>query len=82
MKTKRGNDVPKDIAHAILADETAIQGFEQMPPSHQEEFLSYILEAKLPETRARRIKLSVAAIKKWYADRAERMKKSRMAKRA
>lgn len=86
MVTKRGQLVPLDIATAIRSNRTALTGFEHMPPagshkihpdfmgalSHQHEYLSYILEAKLPDTRLRRIQQSIAMMAKWERQHAKR----------
>lgn len=69
MNDKQGGLVPDDIAKAIAKNPKALLGFDEMPPSHQQEFLRYILEAKEAKTRTHRIVLSVAAIERWYADR-------------
>lgn len=69
MKDKQGGSIPDDIATAIAKNPKALLGFEHMPPSHQQEFLRYILEAKEAKTRTHRIALSVTAIERWYADR-------------
>ena len=46
--------VPDDIALALQAG-GATEPFARLPPSHQREYLTWISEAKRPETRSRRI---------------------------
>lgn len=47
--------VPDDFAKALAAHPEAEEKFAKMPPSHQREYVEAIVEAKKPETRARRI---------------------------
>lgn len=72
MLTKRGQLVPLDIATAIRSNRQALTGFEHMPPSHQHQYLSYILEAKLPDTRLRRIEQSITMMAKWEREHRKR----------
>ncbi len=44
--------VPDDLAAALGADATAREAWERLPPSHKKQYLSWIGEAKRPETRA------------------------------
>ena len=55
-----------DIAEALRSNTAALSIFEGLPPSHKNEYLKWIDEAKRVETRKRRIagmidKLSVGA---------------------
>lgn len=54
--------LPADFARALRAAAPAWQRWRELPPSHQREYLEAILEAKQPETRARRIAGAVAMI--------------------
>lgn len=51
--------VPPDLKEALAKFKTAQAEFERLPPSHKREYVSYIDEAKRPETRARRIEQAV-----------------------
>ena len=54
--------IPPDIKKALAKSKLAKAKFEKMPYSHQKEYLGYVLEAKKPETRARRIAKMILAI--------------------
>lgn len=56
---KQKIEIPQEFTDALKKNKEAHTAFEKMPPSHQREYLKYVLEAKKPETRARRIKASV-----------------------
>jgi uncharacterized protein YdeI (YjbR/CyaY-like superfamily) len=47
--------VPDDLSQALRAAPQAQTRFDTLPPSHREEYLSWIAEAKKPDTRARRV---------------------------
>ncbi len=47
--------VPADIQAALGAAPDAGSRFAALPPSHKAEYLTWIEEAKKPDTRARRI---------------------------
>jgi uncharacterized protein YdeI (YjbR/CyaY-like superfamily) len=47
--------VPEDLKSALLLSSAAEQAFTKLPPSHQKEFMDWIVSAKKPETRARRV---------------------------
>lgn len=51
--------VPADLDAALERHAEARCAFERLAPSHQQEYLSWIEEAKRPETRARRIEKTV-----------------------
>lgn len=51
--------VPPDLEAALGRADEARCAFEKLAPSHQQEYLSWIEEAKRPETRARRIEKTV-----------------------
>lgn len=56
-------EIPEDFKTALAADAVAQAAFDRLPPSHQREHIKAILDAKKPETRARRIEQAVAFIK-------------------
>jgi len=54
--------VPRDLECAINASKDARAGWAMLPPSHRREHVKHVIEAKKPETRARRIAITVAAL--------------------
>ena len=75
MKTRRKKRIPPDIAKAIQKNRAAFAGFKEMPPSHQWEYLDYILEAKKLETREKRIRQALVMMAAYW--RAEKQKTTR-----
>lgn len=53
--------VPSDLADALSADACAAAGFEALPVSAKKQALYWVLSARRPETRARRIQVTVEA---------------------
>jgi len=51
--------VPADLKRALSGNTKAGATFENFPPSHQREYVEWIIEAKREETRARRVALAV-----------------------
>jgi uncharacterized protein YdeI (YjbR/CyaY-like superfamily) len=51
-----GDECPEDVAAALDAAPDAKARFERLPPSHRQEYLKWVQEAKKPETRARRVR--------------------------
>ena len=47
--------LPADFAKGLTANPHAGAVFRALPPSHQREYLSWVEEAKRPDTRIRRI---------------------------
>jgi hypothetical protein len=56
--------VPDDLAAALAADARAKAAWERLAPSHRREHIKAILEAKKPETRARRVAGTLAQLAK------------------
>jgi uncharacterized protein YdeI (YjbR/CyaY-like superfamily) len=56
--------VPKDFAQALKKNARASVFFEKLPPSHRRAYVEAIVEAKKPETRARRIAHAVSILAK------------------
>jgi uncharacterized protein YdeI (YjbR/CyaY-like superfamily) len=48
--------LPADIQAALSRDRDVGQIFDRLAPSHRREYLRWVLDAKKPETRARRSK--------------------------
>lgn len=55
-----GDVAPKDLLAAIKRSQAARVGWDALAPSHKREHVKWVLEAKKPETRARRIAKVVA----------------------
>jgi len=53
-------EIPDDLADALKADERAAKNFEGFANSYKSAYLYWVLDAKRPETRARRIREVVA----------------------
>jgi uncharacterized protein YdeI (YjbR/CyaY-like superfamily) len=51
----RGAEIPADLLEALAKDGRARQVFEKRPPSEKKLWAYWILSAKKPETRARRV---------------------------
>lgn len=52
-------EVPEDLAEAFARDDPARAAFEGLSFSHKREYVRSITDAKRPETRARRIELTI-----------------------
>jgi len=57
-------EAPDDFREALQDNPAAKSGFERMPPSYQREYIEWIIEAKRPETRAKRISTAL----EWLAE--------------
>lgn len=60
---ERTVQLPDDFAAALDAEPAARAAFDALPPSHRREHVRAVLEAKRPETRARRIETAVAKLR-------------------
>jgi uncharacterized protein YdeI (YjbR/CyaY-like superfamily) len=56
-------EIPQDLNDALTHDPSARAAFEQLPPSHRREYVDWILEAKRPETRARRVEQTLERLR-------------------
>lgn len=65
MITRGGLEVPDDLASALEADAGILAMWGRLRPSCQREHVSSVVEAKRPETRARRIAAVVRATIAW-----------------
>ena len=54
--------VPADLARALGKTARLRAAWANLPPSHRREHVKHVVEAKQPETRARRIAATVAAL--------------------
>ena len=57
-------EMPGDLGDALAANPSAKASYEGFPPSAQREYLEWVIEAKRPETRAKRIAQAV----EWMAE--------------
>jgi hypothetical protein len=55
-------EVPEDLAEALAADPEAKARFDELAFTHRKEYVRAVLEAKKPETRARRIERTVGQL--------------------
>ncbi len=53
--TRDQDTVPADVRAALAHDRQAERIFDGLPASHRREYLEWVLDAKKPETRARRV---------------------------
>lgn len=51
--------MPADFAQALKKNKTALAAFEAFSPGHKREYIEWIVEAKKPETRDRRLAVTV-----------------------
>ena len=57
-------DLPQDLLDALARNRKAKDFFEKLAPSFQRRYIAWIATAKKPETRAKRLKESVALLRK------------------
>lgn len=55
--------VPRDLARAFDADPEARDAFARLSFTHRREYVEWVLEAKRPETRERRIRQAVEQVR-------------------
>jgi uncharacterized protein YdeI (YjbR/CyaY-like superfamily) len=58
----RGAEIPADLLKALAAEPRAREIFESRPPSEKKMWAYWVLSAKRPETRARRIAETVKRV--------------------
>lgn len=56
------SDIPQELAEALARNRKAKDFFEKLAPSHRKHFVGWIVSAKRPETREKRIKESLALL--------------------
>ncbi len=54
---------PADLASALAGDETVALVWDRLAPSHRQQYLNWIDEAKQPDTRAKRIAETVERLR-------------------
>lgn len=55
--------VPHDLQIELHGDPEAAAAFTALPPSHRREYIDWILSARRPETRMRRVEETARRIK-------------------
>lgn len=63
-KKSKSVRVPRELSLALDANARARKAFDGLAPSHQREYVEWVLEAKRPETKERRIAETVARLAK------------------
>lgn len=61
---KEAIPMPDDLAQALAANAAAQASYDAFPPSAQRDYLEWVVEAKRPETRAKRVAQAV----EWMAE--------------
>ncbi len=67
FKSTRPNisfDIPEEFDHVLQKNKKAQEFFEQLAPTYQKHYIGWIVVAKRPETREKRIKESIALLNK------------------
>jgi uncharacterized protein YdeI (YjbR/CyaY-like superfamily) len=55
VRKKKTFEVPADVKNALKKNKKAGANFEALSPSHQKEYIQWIIEAKRDETRQKRL---------------------------
>lgn len=55
--------VPHDLQIELHDDPEAAAAFAALPPSHQREYIDWIISARRPETRTRRVEETARRVK-------------------
>ena len=53
---------PSEVSHFLQSNAPVRQLYQRLPPSHQREWLKYVLEARKPATRQRRLEKMAAQL--------------------
>ncbi len=65
QKIRRGEmPIPPDIQQKLMQNEKAWAIFKQLPPSHQRQYVGWIMSAKKDETRQRRLEEALSMLEK------------------
>jgi 2-amino-4-hydroxy-6-hydroxymethyldihydropteridine diphosphokinase len=60
--TTKDDHPPAEVCEYLQSHIPGLQLFQRLPPSHQREWLSYVLEARKPATRQRRLEKMAAQL--------------------
>lgn len=55
-------DIPQELSEALVRNRKAKAFFDELAPTYRKHFLGWILTARRPETRAKRLKESLALL--------------------
>jgi uncharacterized protein YdeI (YjbR/CyaY-like superfamily) len=61
-KLKKRMVIPKSLKQALMKNKKAKENFDKLAPSHQRDYIGWIMSAKKQETLARRIKEAVGLL--------------------
>jgi Bacteriocin-protection, YdeI or OmpD-Associated/Domain of unknown function (DUF1905) len=56
-------EVPQDLAQALAEDSAASQEFERLSYTHRKEYVQWVVEAKKPGTRQRRVERTIEMLR-------------------
>ncbi len=56
------HDVPSDLRKALLADESALERWEDLTPLARNEWICWVITTKMPETRANHIDRTITEL--------------------
>jgi hypothetical protein len=56
-------EAPEDLARALGKDRAASQAFEGLSYTHRKEYVQWVVEAKKPETRQRRVERTIKMLR-------------------
>ncbi|NWF62910.1 MAG: YdeI/OmpD-associated family protein [Chloroflexi bacterium] len=66
--TQDSMTIPLELSSALAADKEAQTIFNNLPPSHQREYIKWVEEAKKAETRVRRVQKMLEMLKQGRDD--------------
>lgn len=58
---ERAVELPPELAEALARDDVAVAGWDRFSFTHKREYAQAIIDAKRPETRAKRVAAAVKA---------------------
>lgn len=76
-KSERTVEIPPDFKIALSKNKSVKETFDKMPYTHKKEYAVYILEAKKPETKMRRIQKAIEMIVKYKKQKESKHKSTK-----
>ena len=73
----RAVDTPWELEHELRNDHHARAVYDSMPASHRKAYVTFIEDAKRPETRVRRVQQALRMMAQWGAERSARPARKR-----
>lgn len=70
-------DTPWELEQELRNDPRVRAVYASMPPSHRRAYVSFIEEAKRPETRVRRVQQALRMMVQWGEERSARSTRKR-----